>query len=469
MVLYKTNVRRRVFIDKRDIYGLTSRDVIDLHPLLQCIIISAKTLKILRKNKEKNSHKINKVKHIVKLLAEGVVGILRIEDHIELDVRNGGKKKKEKIPPRTVHDFSREGFSDQFRFHSPEDILRLITGLGFPPRVKIKRYSLTAEEIVLISLKRLAYPLRWSDIKRDFPGRCRTKLRVAFFYFLDFMIANWGYLILNNREYWVEKMADQAEAIRIKLANLPWVNWRLQFPPANQPGGFNIFAFIDNTMIKMCRPGGGPLTDGEAAPRLPKEIQQAWWTGWKKLHGMKWQSVTMANGMDFEIWGPVSVRHPDAFTLNGSAIEEKLAQCQEGRPLKFKMYGDSAYFDDEFLATGGGRGMSSVRESVEWGYKDLKTIWKVCDWRNVLKLRDQPVAKIMFVCFLLKNIHTTFYACQTAVHFLIQPPTFEDYISQGPKAHPIPNDIIFSDNYEGGDLYDIEISDAEDDDGMNEE
>jgi len=117
------------------------------------------------------------------------------------------------------------------------------------------------------------------------------------------MITNWGYLILNNRDYWVDKMVDQAEAVRLKLANLPWVNWRQHFPPADQPGGFNIFAFIDNTMIKMCRPGGGPLTDGEAAPRLPKEIQQAWWTGWKKLHGMKWQSVTIANGLDFEVWG----------------------------------------------------------------------------------------------------------------------------------------------------------------------
>ena len=70
--------------------------------------------------------------------------------------------------------------------------------------------------------------------------------------------------------------------------------------------------------------------------------------------------------------------------------------------MKFKIFGDSAYFDDEFLATGGGRGMSSVRESVEWGYKDLKTIWKVCDWRNVLKLRNQPVAKIMFAAFFLR-------------------------------------------------------------------
>jgi hypothetical protein len=286
---------------------------------------------------------------------------------------------------------------------------------------------------------------------------------LSIYYFLDFMIENWGYLILNNRDYWVDHMVDQAEAIRLKLATLPWVNWRQHFPPADQPGGFNIFAFIDNTMIKMCRPGGGPLTDGEAAPRLPKEIQQAWWTGWKKLHGMKWQSVTMANGMDFEIWGPVSVHHPDAFTLNGSRIEEKLRECQAGRDLKFKLFGDSAYFDDEYLATGGGRGMSSVRESVEWGYKDLKTIWKVCDWRNVLKLRSQPVAKIMFVCFLLKNIHTTFYACQTAAHFVLQPPTFEDYISQGPKAHPIPNDVIFSGaNYAGEQMHDINDDDNDD-------
>ena len=465
MVIYKRDVRRRLFIDKRDVYGLTSREVIDLHPLLQCIMISAKTLKKLRRKREKNQRKINLVKRIIKLLAEGVVGILRVDAIDDVDIE---RRKEKKIRPRTVNDFAREGFSELLRFYSPEDILRLIEGLRFPPIVKIKRYKFTAQEIVLISLKRLAYPLRWSDIKRNFPGLCRTKLRLAFFYFLDFMITNWGYLILNNRDYWVDKMVDQAEAVRLKLANLPWVNWRQHFPPADQPGGFNIFAFIDNTMIKMCRPGGGPLTDGEAAPRLPKEIQQAWWTGWKKLHGMKWQSVTMANGMDFEVWGPASVRHPDAFTLNGSKIEEKLAQCQAGRPLKFKMHGDSAYFDDEFLATGGGRGMSSVRESVEWGYKDLKTIWKVCDWTNVFKLRNQPVAKIMFVCFLLKNIHTTFYACQTAAHFLCQPPTFEDYISQGPKAHPIPEDIIFSDNYAGEQLYDINVDGDNDDDADND-
>ena len=122
-------------------------------------------------------------------MAEGVVGILRVD--APLDDERGCDGKKDKVPARTVYDFAREGFSDQFRFHSPEDVIRLNEGLGFPPTVKIKRYKFTAQEVVLIYLKRLAYSLRWSDNKRDFPGSCRTKLRLAFFYFLDFMIENW--------------------------------------------------------------------------------------------------------------------------------------------------------------------------------------------------------------------------------------------------------------------------------------
>jgi hypothetical protein len=184
-----------------------------------------------RKRKDSTrDRKIRRIKQIIKLLAEGIVGVLRVDTPIEEEVNlHGSKKKKKKIPPRTVNDFVREGFSDQFRFHSPEDIIRLIEGLGFPPTVKIKGYKLHAQEIILISLKRLAYPLRWSDIKRDFPGQSRTALRNAFYFFLDFMIENWGYLILNNRDYWVDKTVDQAEAIRLKLANLPGVyTFRLQ-------------------------------------------------------------------------------------------------------------------------------------------------------------------------------------------------------------------------------------------------
>ena len=81
-----------------------------------------------------------------------------------------------------------------------------------------------------------------------------------------------------------------------------------------------------------------------------------------------------------------------------------------------------------------------------------------------MKLKNQPIAKMMFVCFLLKNILTTFYGCQTAEHFIIQPPSFEDYISQGPQAHPIPPDIIFSRLHLQGDNDDHMVHNNDDDD-----
>jgi len=109
----------------------------------------------------------------------------------------------------------------------------------------------------------------------------------------------------------------------------------------------------------------------------------------------------MPNGMNLHVWGPVSVRHNDLYTLVNSEIEEKLENLQINMPFQYKMYGDSAYYDSRCLVTGGGRGMSSVRECIEWDYQDLKTQWKYMNYKHVLKLRNQLVGKIVFVCMLL--------------------------------------------------------------------
>ena len=60
---------------------------------------------------------------------------------------------------------------------------------------------------------------------------------------------------------------------------------------------------------------GTYLDRGEGEARVSREIQQDRYTGSKKLHGMKWQSITLVNGMDFHIWGPVSMRKPDMYNL----------------------------------------------------------------------------------------------------------------------------------------------------------
>lgn len=70
------------------------------------------------------------------------------------------------------------------------------------------------------------------------------------------------------------------------------------------------------------------------------------------------------------------------------------------------------------------------------------------------------MAKIVFVCFLLKNIYATLYANITSNYFLLLPPEFEDYIGQGPQAKPIPEDSLFNDNY----IYAHDADDSDDDD-----
>jgi hypothetical protein len=144
-----------------------------------------------------------------------------------------------------------------------------------------------------------------------------------------------------------------AESMRNKLAELPRDECRELFPHADDPnGGFCVALIIDNTITAMNRVGGGPSAGGVMAPRLPNEVQQAWWTGWKKLHGIKWQTVDMPNGMNFDVWGPVSVRRNDNYALNHSLIQEKMRALQAGQELRFKILGDSAYTANDVIVTG---------------------------------------------------------------------------------------------------------------------
>jgi hypothetical protein len=144
--------------------------------------------------------------------------------------------------------------------------------------------------------------------------------------------------------------------------------------------------------------------------------------------------VYTAYGLEYEVYGPVSVRHNDNFTLAHSLIEDKIAEAQQDKQLKYTIFGDSAYSVSQWIKSGGGRGMSSVRETIEWKYKDIKTTWKYCDYEHALKLRNQPIGKIFFTCMLLTNAYVCLNGNQTSEYFLVEPPTLQDWLSQGPAA-----------------------------------
>jgi hypothetical protein len=258
--------------------------------------------------------------------------------------------------------------------------------------------------------------------------------------FLSFMVNQWGYLLSNNFDYWVPMLDGFAESIRLKCRDLG-----VLFPE-----DFNICAFTDNTMNATCRAGGGSTNDGVFSPRNDPNIQRAWYNGWKKLHGLKWQTIDLPNGMNGHVWGPVSVRHNDLWTLQHSNLNDVIRDAQVGRRFQFNIYGDSAYMhldashirarhnytnltDREKVEN---RVMSSVRECIEWNYGELVKYFPLLKWKMVLKIRQMPVGDIYLTSMIFRNAFNCLKPGQTSQYFRHRPPTLDHWLAQGPNARP---------------------------------
>jgi hypothetical protein len=347
---------------------------------------------------------------------------------------------------RTINSFNSAEVPLKFRFRSHAQLNRLIVGFQFPPYLYDKAgHKLSAEEVLLVGLYRLHAPNNLADLQEIF-GMKLQRAGQCFHIFLNFMTKHWSYLLLDNMDFWLPYLPHCAEAIRGKVASA----WDCHFPPANQNGGFSVFGFIDNTMNACCRPASGPTRDEHGAPRHDREIQRAWYNGWKKLHGFKWQTVDLPNGMNFHVYGPVSVRHNDLYTLHHSDINGKLDRLQSRNTLKFKIYGDSAYFnlsldfvrskhDPEDPAYNArlqleNRALSSVREVIEWDYGEVGKYWAMTHYKYGLRMMGVPVAKIYLTALILRNAHCTMNGNLTSSYFEFMPPTFETWVAAGPRG-----------------------------------
>lgn len=127
-------------------------------------------------------------------------------------------------------------------------------------------------------------------------GLTYQKVSKCFQLFLKFMKTYWSYLVYDNLIYWRDDLQAFSDRIRLKVNEKG-----ASFPDIPHPHRFNIFSFIDTKMIFTCRPGGGPIHGGPNAPRFDPLIQRAFYSGYKKGHGLKVQNVILPNGMDLWI------------------------------------------------------------------------------------------------------------------------------------------------------------------------
>ena len=82
------------------------------------------------------------------------------------------------------------------------------------------------------------------------------------------------------------------------------------------------------------------------------------------------------------------------------------------------------------------RVMSSVRETIEWSYKDMGQLFPLLNYDKVLKMRGMPVGKMFHACMILKNCINCMRHNETSQFYHLNPPSLEDYTSQGPGARP---------------------------------
>ena len=246
---------------------------------------------------------------------------------------------------------------------------------------------------------------------------------------------------------------------------------------------FRIFGLIDCSIFRINRPFSGPDGDYIGAPRKENYpiAQRAVYTGYKKCHGIKVQTILLPNGISCR-YGPTSARVPDigpTGILEMSGLDHFLQQAQQNNNTPYYAFGDGVYnsnalrrkfvylcllpfFWYEFLipyhiynvsyTTGirsyfrsyGGiplspgqelcnRRMKTIREEIERSYADVENIFQICSHpRNFRLGKRNPYAQQQLrVCFLLSNIYTCLNGCKASGYtkFNCRPPTLAWYLS----------------------------------------
>lgn len=291
-----------------------------------------------------------------------------------------------------------------YRFNA-DDITRLVHILSLPESGYIcsNGTRATSFEAMCMLLYRFRYPCRLSDMVKRFH---RSKPEIS--------------LILNE----IIDDLDGRFAPRLQMGTIT-PNELAILSSAIEAKGCPLsqcFGFIDGTVRPICRPIDG---------------QRLFFNGHKRVHALKYQIVTLPNGLIWDIFGPIEGRRHDSYLLAESGLLTKLNALPNG----YCLFGDAGYPITPRLITPFSRNalnpeqvnfntvMSRSRQCVEWTFSKIVTNFAFLDFRKNQKVLLQPVGKYYRVGTLLTNLHTCMYSSQTSMYFDCAPPTPEHYLA----------------------------------------
>lgn len=186
----------------------------------------------------------------------------------------------------------------------------------------------------------------------------------------------------------------------------------------------NIWACIDGTVRFVCK---------------PRVMQRASYSGHKKRHGQKYQSVTAPDGLCISLMGAEGGNRNDSLILTDSGLIQRLQPFIDQNGERFYMYGDSAYSAHHDVlspyphpANDAERELnklfSRVRVMVEHGFARTVKYYAFTDYVKSQRMHLTPTAAMYKLSVFFANIHSCIYANQTSIDFNARPPTVEQYL-----------------------------------------
>lgn len=171
----------------------------------------------------------------------------------------------------------------------------------------------------MIALERCANGTRLIDLQQKFHIH-HDVIGKALHEIASWMQNNWGYLIHDNTEFWAPYLEASCNAIMRKMSE----QYDVDVEGMDDLGrGFRIAFF---------------RTPGRFAERFPLLVQESFYSGWARVHGIKKQGMGMVNGMAFNVSKGYSCRRNDMHLLGDTDMNSKLEEATE-----YMCFGDSAY------------------------------------------------------------------------------------------------------------------------------
>jgi len=266
--------------------------------------------------------------------------------------------------------------------------------------IRCKGYVCPYETGMLMVLYRFSRPVRLRPEMEKFFHTRKSKISAIIYTFVRALFqVCFPYFV--SPSIWHSQMPYYAELIQRKSNNAVLTTW----------------SFIDGTLRKTCR---------------PVRFQRQAYSGHKRHHGIKFQSLVIPEGLIACLYGPIAGHRHDSYMLTESNI---LPQVRELMPLDgsngtvYQIYGDPAYPQCGHLF-GGFRNpnpgtlealwnteMSKVREVVEWAYGEIPQKFAYLDFKANMKIFKEPIAMYYFVAAFFINIYSTIYRNKTATYF----------------------------------------------------